>query len=1601
MNSDELIDQIISKGIDYDKNQITVDSVLEDLINTDSNISNLVNPINKENKDGKKEPKQTNNEDIEKILKEETSKININDLDNILKEDTSQILNQANNIDIEKILKEEPKDISKDLLNEILNENNDDKKKEIKEEIKKEISEKNETEKSKEQSKDPNKEIEKEIELLIKQREEENLKKKEMEKKKKEEEIKRKEEEKKRKEEEEKKKKKEEEEKKRKEEEIKRKEQEKKREEEEEKLKKKKEEERKKLETFIPQFPNPVDFVQYIEILRVNTKISGEMQNFILQNHRKKDNKYNISVIGTFPEIYKKISINEINLIYVKKDYLIVCNKKSEIFIFSQKYKKCLYKVVPQAMKNKEISCIDITNDFLDIVCGYMDGTVAFINIRTSEVKSSTMKIHRNTPCLELKIYKKEKENEVYFISCGGDGMVCYSSLIKLLFWRLTYTVLIKNDIPFFMIKLINISLKNQYYYSKLSSLKRYALIGSSKEIKLFCIEPKIEEILEIKKPNYILENNAPDAQIGIGRVPEIIMRFAKKDEKNHLLLIVSWGNIIYFYQLTLENENITSQFKEIGYYINMFNILRIGFLNSSVVYCLDKSFGIKILNSRKINQGKINFEEGKLVIPKKNDSAEIEKSRHISEFILSEKKLDDFRGNKLDTYFYSIIDNDCSLLILGEKQLYNYDLVNWIIFLKELQKNNDFLNLFSVGIEIYNGKMTCFSNLPDNTILKGKVGDFLKEIIPQYVELILKDKKSNIKDQKEEEKILESINIIIEVCIELEAIDFLLRKIVPLFEEKEYGELFLTRFEPFILCDKIIKYVLSSDIIINFIDLYDKKGKLQTISQMLLHINILAMDKPEIKKKLEKTNLFIPLIYIYHNGKEEDYFTPLQKMFDYFISLTSWNKDLINEEDNLINYTNAITKNTITLSQIQNTKEYIGHRILWYIKWCLTGKKFPDNLQKMKDNLFDELLIKISYWLLKEKVLDELLKFDPKNYFIIYKNILTIKSLYIKLKLSLKNEKIKKKVLAELESGSFQSKNIEPISLVDYLVTWCKKKNENKIFFYLYDFIIVISKNSDINIKKELRIESASYILRHYKQTIKIINNQERESLIKIIIEYLKDDMLNKEDYKQVLSSIIDNQFDEVKLFLLEKIGNYGDCLKIYLDKNSNIKDKDKEIFKWINRIINKPKKDSKQYEEFLQVIKNNIFPLISISLNKFYYLTRQIFQNLRKEIIEKLEIDKNIQLEYIELLIQSLIKKEFDLDENTEEIKAILTLHIKLLCELKHFDKIVPALQSYPLYPFEECLSCCEKAKAHEACIYLYVKEGSIEKAFDLSILRLDSIFKTIVKSIDSNNDNYNDEENKKLLDDLNKNILEVITICENNDKNIEDLWFNLLDILYLYENDSMKLAKKNENDSKRKKKSDDLYQNIAENIKELTEKMCSFVSIKRILKVVTDKNKISGFKEYKDLIIRLLGIYSNSTEILYAVKGLLTSLIFNTERSFQNFNIKGDVLNEKCDKCKNEIKGDKIFRFYCKHTFHKDCIIMQNSELGKEAICPICKDSDNENKNFEGKSLVKVNSNIINEINKNDNHFSNKTVQKLEKFDISFLEKNKVMIRNTFAP
>ena len=84
-----------------------------------------------------------------------------------------------------------------------------------------------------------------------------------------------------------------------------------------------------------PQFKNPLDFVKYLEIDRVSKDILKEMQNFLLENHRKKDNKYEVTEITSLLQINNEIAEIDINLMYTKKDLMIFYSKNGNLLLFS------------------------------------------------------------------------------------------------------------------------------------------------------------------------------------------------------------------------------------------------------------------------------------------------------------------------------------------------------------------------------------------------------------------------------------------------------------------------------------------------------------------------------------------------------------------------------------------------------------------------------------------------------------------------------------------------------------------------------------------------------------------------------------------------------------------------------------------------------------------------------------------------------------------------------------------------------------------------------------------------------------------------------------------------------------------------------------------------------------------------------------------------------------------------------------------------------------------------------------------------------------------------------------------------------------------
>ena len=1390
-------------------------------------------------------------------------------------------------------------------------------------------------------------------------------------------------------------------------------------------LKKKLEEERKAEDSFIPNYQNPLDYINYFEIEKTNQKISQAYSNFLILDHRKKSKLKSVLEIEPHLDINKAIFTEKnryIKCIYPKDDDLILCDSKGNIIFFSLKEKKKT-KEIPFPTKflstaepddnERIINCLDITDEHDVLFVGYLTGIIRVFDLKKNLCKYTINKIHNNISCTELRYSHREK-NVFHILSCDIDGNVSYSILKDgTLGWRLVSTdKLIENrDIPISVLKFIR---PCEYINSlpKIKDLHQTAIFGAIDSIYLYSLEPEINEIAQIDKPDYVKENVIPDIQIGIGR-SLINSKFTKEDDKNRLIMAVSWGRVITFYDLFIKDTFITQPII-LGNYVNDVNILKIGFLGNSVLYLIDEKYTIKILNTRKINYGRVEIVPVRKTIRvnKNNSDSELQNESLLDKNILNQKKITDPENSnkEIGIYQYTIVENNSSLFILCKNALYFGGLVDWKEFLNKLSKKEEHLSLFSIGIDIYQGKMNALLNIPfEEENRKKLLGDFLRGEITKFVIFTTGSKKSGTFDSPEEvELIKKCMNISIELCLEIESFDYLITKIEPMFESIEYGEYFLTKLEPFILYDKIKNIIISEDIVKEIIDLYKRKDMTDVLSQLLLHVNIKSIDNEKIKEQIKSLNLISPLINLYMNGSTEDYFAPVSLMFQHFT--------MANELNDFTNYHDALELNSV--KTVLNSKQYYGHKILWYFRLCLTGRKFPNSEELMKKDLFNALIPDITYWLMTEKVMNSFLEFDPKYYFNILKNIFSLKLYHEKLLETAKNSDKKIAVTAQLLNEKSSISDIEPLTLIENIVNYCRDKND-KIKIYLYDFVIISSKQN--NITKKIRIEAATFILSNYCDIVKDNNNQELHTFILNIIDFINyESMFTDDDYTQIIDSIKFDTFDDVKFFLLNKTKQYNRCLNLLLEPKSKIHDKINTLFSWIEETHQKLLKNESGLKKFKLDLMENLKKIADIEIDKFNLMVKDIFSDKKKDVLNKLlSQDKQTCLNYIEVLINAInsTSEEDDNDNKInndgENISYTLKLHVQLLCELNKQDEILLALEKNHLYPYEECLKLCRQYKVYDSIIYLNQINGDYAKGVEVCLERMDEYFKNILTDVGDNKIEKIEVLNEKYIDSFTKYLNKGIIVCENSQGNDEDIWFNILNKLFEYENKIPEYVTKY-NDNELNKSLIQHFQNvILQDIKDLMENMCSYVSITKIMNVVSERNKDAGFKEFKELIMKILNNYSSQTNIFVSTRNLLSNLIFENEGLFQRLNQEGDLLDfQKCDGCKKEFNKDfmskeNVILFNCKHMYHKNCVAKENTDNGIEEVCPICSAIEFEQTQKKGQSLIIRQNTRLDKDKYENKEFQVKVssngqniFKKLKRFDNKLKVKKRISIENTLT-
>ena len=1045
--------------------------------------------------------------------------------------------------------------------------------------------------------------------------------------------------------------------------------------------------------------------------------------------------KHNIKFDLLDFELKKKVSekivknMKNINCTKVTENYLFTGDNDGIVHMYNiETGEENKIFSIPQF--NSPISVIENKgNEFL--LTGHNDGTINLFDIKKGSLLHSLKEIH-STKILALKFIIVEK-NIFKFISSDEEGQVMeinFSSKLKNLKKKSLNTLIFSDSEPTYAIT------KFSPYEGESKSFLAFASLN---KVKLYSLEPKLEFIFELKKPDYVEENDIPDISLGWGNRPQPQASKKKLSESivnKEIFLAIAWGNVILFYIITIKGENFIHE-GPIGYFENNISIVRLGFISSSIIYFFDKTAQLKIINTSFCDFGKYEKLEDKKFIYNKN--ALIDEGKildpHMKKNNLSRKK--DLELYTYRNYIYNM--KKCIYLVTNEglrvgKVLSYKDCIDDII-----KKSNNWFGAMCLAIDIYQGNITSFPGVPTNEQLrKKKLEPYLIELLNKYIDYNFRGAKESGDEEgidediidMRDDQIIECINVSIEFCIGIKIFDYLLKDVERTFSKFGKGDLFYKLLEPFIFNDLLIQENLGEDALTSLYGTYKLKNELVLLSHLFIHINLKCLTNFTIKRLAVKENLFSLLIFIFSNGNcYEDFFLPITKMYQTYSRLNSSEKeeekDDNNEENKFFNYCEIYGEKGIKgINEMERSKEYVGHKLLWYIEQCLKGNKYASGIDvellkfQMNSDNYKFFVATIYFWILQEKIFFTLLNFDSYSFFYIL-NLFFTESKIMKIiqnfDFSLITVDKLNKLIEEQENNSYFMKDMKNLQNE---IMKSQKKNNNDI------------SRSKTTMPPRMPSPKEKEIAKEQNETQ--IENSKNENTEKKE-ENDNEEIHENENDEEAQFNPFANSKNETKFGKGLKLNNFNSVLNYIIEltesQNNNLFHQDLDTF--LIRFATKYPTPSKIPE----LIRIKIFEGFTNCL-KFF----SDYKNIRQDLINNNNTDK--------FNCHGLSKKAIDVNDfYFSEISKCLNELLDSEIYKFNNDELNQLVKAASKTPFTMIkIKIAELSKNYEECLNIF---------FDNKNEKLqDDVFSWLDKKFLNYNEIFEEEKNKEKEDENKEN-------------------------------------------------------------------------------------------------------------------------------------------------------------------------------------------------------------------------------------------------------
>lgn len=553
------------------------------------------------------------------------------------------------------------------------------------------------------------------------------------------------------------------------------------------------------------------------------------------------------------------------------------------------------------------VTALDISQDEQLAIAGYHNGQVGLWDLKSGSSLRASNAIH-STAVLAVRFWRAPN-NRICVVTSDARGMISLVEYSKSLFSvNIQHRVLISGELR------ICPAIEPLFASNSPHPTDRYSILalGSTRKMALYTLYPSENLIYILEKPEGVREDAPVYLSWQRGMAPG-------DSNSTDPILAVGWERRLYLYRVSDGTQQGISMVATYDLESELKGMLWLG---------MDK---ILVMDSTQEILVYITTLLQKNPLEPKNPKAKVEQEALYIVQMVSQYYLLNALNKPIMTFHNSLKSNGREVYFLGTKGFHRARLLNWKEAIVKLIKDGCWLEVLSLGLDLYDRKELYVYDKPRTS---AELLTLLKDVAQEYVRFGVQN----------EHKIPNTI----EFCISIGATDLLFGEfyeyILMKSVDKKAINLFMDSLEPYIIADRV-----------------------QTIPELMLGKMInhyLQINKPEIIEKL--------IMHLDPDLINPDFILPHCKEYrlttaSIFINTQSIKKSHINAL--------KLLREVMRQHQTEDQRRYCVHKILWFLRMTIKGETFPSG--RIEEELWPSEVVKLTEWLTRKTHLYELLEVD------------------------------------------------------------------------------------------------------------------------------------------------------------------------------------------------------------------------------------------------------------------------------------------------------------------------------------------------------------------------------------------------------------------------------------------------------------------------------------------------------------------------------------------------------------------------------------------------------------------------------------------------